>query len=261
MNFSNAARAFAEHGISQARAWWDSNPTEIGRPAGSALHKLVEDWHAGTVVIPEGANKAVYAAYILVQKPIFLIEHNWAGALGEEFDFNDMEYRLPADFCALEFNISGHRVIHIEAQNYGALLAIQVGKQWVAMMLPPGYQLPTQRAEGLAGIIQITGQNARALAVVLDSGIATSNEVQAAAALNKARAKSGKIPISDYHVVYLRAQHERVDADDSGIGSRKRLHFRRGHYRHFADGKRKTWIRWTLAGDPNLGFIEKRYRL
>jgi hypothetical protein len=38
-----------------------------------------------------------------------------------------------------------------------------------------------------------------------------------------------------------------------------RLHFRRRHWRHFVN--HKTWIKWTLVGDPDLGFIDKDYRL
>jgi hypothetical protein len=42
-------------------------------------------------------------------------------------------------------------------------------------------------------------------------------------------------------------------------GRKKRLHFRRGHWRHYET--HKTWIKWMLVGDPDLGFIEKQYRL
>jgi hypothetical protein len=30
-------------------------------------------------------------------------------------------------------------------------------------------------------------------------------------------------------------------------------------WRHFVS--HKTWIKWTLVGDPDLGFIDKEYRL
>lgn len=37
------------------------------------------------------------------------------------------------------------------------------------------------------------------------------------------------------------------------------MHFVRGHWRHYEVSK--TWIRWHLRGDPDLGFIDKEYRL
>ena len=39
----------------------------------------------------------------------------------------------------------------------------------------------------------------------------------------------------------------------------KRLHFVRGHWRRYEE--HKTWIRWRLRGDPDLGFIDKSYRI
>lgn len=38
-----------------------------------------------------------------------------------------------------------------------------------------------------------------------------------------------------------------------------RLHFVRGHWRRYAN--HKTWLKWFLRGDPDLGFIDKHYRL
>lgn len=61
-------------------------------------------------------------------------------------------------------------------------------------------------------------------------------------------------------IVDLARRHRIANpAEPSGNGSRKRLHFRRGHWRHYES--MKTWIRWCLAGDPDLGFIDKHYTL
>jgi hypothetical protein len=40
--------------------------------------------------------------------------------------------------------------------------------------------------------------------------------------------------------------------------NRKRLHLRRGHWRHFATYR--TWIKWMMVGNPDLGFVDKEYR-
>lgn len=62
----------------------------------------------------------------------------------------------------------------------------------------------------------------------------------------------------------LARRHERADRLPTPAGAfehhtRKRLHFRRSHWRHYVS--HKTKIPWTLVGDPNLGFVEKEYRL
>jgi hypothetical protein len=46
---------------------------------------------------------------------------------------------------------------------------------------------------------------------------------------------------------------------DIGAAASPRLHFRRGHYRHYPN--HKLWIRWCLVGNPDLGFIDADYRL
>ncbi len=44
-----------------------------------------------------------------------------------------------------------------------------------------------------------------------------------------------------------------------GGSRRTRLHVVRGHWRHYEE--HKTWIKWHLRGDPDLGFIQKHYSL
>ena len=50
-----------------------------------------------------------------------------------------------------------------------------------------------------------------------------------------------------------------VEGPGTGTHRSPRLHFRRGHWRHYED--HKTWIRWQMVGNPDLGFVEKQYRL
>ncbi len=93
--------------------------------------------------------------------------------------------------------------------------------------------------------------------------------------LNKRRIREGKTPLRDYHVVTL-AKRLRAEPnhDHEPTGIHRRLHWRRGHWRHFntpggeiryfnADGitVSKTWINWQLVGDETLGFVDKHYRL
>ena len=73
------------------------------------------------------------------------------------------------------------------------------------------------------------------------------------------RASKGKPPLTDFHIVEL---NRRPRASSSVVGTtdaKLRLHFRRGHWRHF--DTHKTWINWTLVGNPDLGWIDKEYRI
>jgi hypothetical protein len=115
----------------------------------------------------------------------------------------------------------------------------------------------------------------RAVCIMLDAKVAVAEpRSHAGEGLNKKRLREGKTPLKDYHIVTLakrlRADYERGDP----TGIKKRLHWRRGHWRHFttpggkemyidAEGitRSRTWINWQLVGNESLGFVEKHYRL
>jgi hypothetical protein len=105
-------------------------------------------------------------------------------------------------------------------------------------------------------------QQIKACCIALDAEVAVTEPMRAPYKLNQAREKRGRPKLFDYNVVKLgsrtrSARFENEDPDREKI--RKRLHFRRGHWRHYES--HKTWIRWTLVGDPDLGFIDKHYTL
>lgn len=100
----------------------------------------------------------------------------------------------------------------------------------------------------------------RAICIALDAEVATHSVIRAPHKLNEKRSRDGKPPVSDYHVVDLARRH-RVANPSGAVGGvgKKRLHFRRGHWRHYETTK--TWVRWCLVGNPDLGFIQKSYSL
>jgi hypothetical protein len=76
--------------------------------------------------------------------------------------------------------------------------------------------------------------------------------------LNKQRAKKGKLPIFEYHIVEIpRWARERAEAQ-GGTHASPRLHWRRGHVRRLA-GERRTLVRAALVGVAENGFINKDY--
>lgn len=76
--------------------------------------------------------------------------------------------------------------------------------------------------------------------------------------------RQGKMPLYDYHVVSLAARKRYAarlpEPGDQDVERRHvRLHFVRGHWRHYEN--HKVFIKWHMRGDPDLGFIDKEYRL
>lgn len=72
------------------------------------------------------------------------------------------------------------------------------------------------------------------------------------------------MPICDHHIVNL-SRRSRVKPLEDPLDpdhhiTRRRLHFVRGHWRHYENG-RKSWLKPFFRGTPDLGFIDKEYRL
>lgn len=82
------------------------------------------------------------------------------------------------------------------------------------------------------------------------------------AKLVKKAAKHGGIPHNDYWVldVYMNDEHESSGSGEGGSHSSPRFHVRRGHIRRYQTGK-TTWVRQCVVGTPELGVINKDYRV
>lgn len=186
----------------------------------------------------------------------FVVKHDWAAAF-DGADILSGEYRLPFDSCCFEFRTNGRTVILGCAQKEEVI-------KWTAFVESGDFWCPLHRDEGAIDEDSHAGylwQQVKAICVSLDAEIATHEVVRAPAALNEKRRKAGKAPLADFHVVDLARRH-RLANPAPGCGEpphRKRLHFVRGHWRHFET--HKTWIKWHLRGNPDLGFIAKHYAL
>jgi hypothetical protein len=132
--------------------------------------------------------------------------------------------------------------------------------KFAAGYMPDWYcdDIPRQeRAKPLADMLL---RQVRAACVGLDAKVIETEIVRAPEKLNKARVKRRRTPLYDYHVLDLtRRRRSATLPEESGTHASPRCHFRRGHWRHLAAFK--SWIRWTLVGDPDLGFVDKHYKL
>ena len=180
----------------------------------------------------------------------FVVMHDWAQAFEGAEEFDDGGYPLPYDFCVFEFRMTGSNVLlFVTEQDEERRIYPIIGNGTFWFM---GSDKDPFCIEAIRQI--------RAICIALDAQVAEHDVVRSPTKLNAKRERDGKVPVNDYHVVSLakRARAKPI-ASTASTGSRKRLHFRRGHWRHYQ--AHRTWIKWMLVGDPDLGFIDKEYTL
>jgi hypothetical protein len=218
----------------------------------SRLHKLKEAMPDGRVIDGAKGNEvAAVSPAVMGVEHTFVIQHNWAAAFEGAEGLDGDSYRLPYDVCAFEFRLGNRTVILTAAQSGDSqkfTSFIEAGDFWYSPELP------------VPKLIAWLWTQVRAICIALDADVATETVIRASCKLNEKRARTGKSPLPDYRVVDLARRHRIANpAAASGTGTRKRLHFRRGHWRHFETSK--TWVKWCLVGNPDLGFIQKSYSL
>jgi len=98
---------------------------------------------------------------------------------------------------------------------------------------------------------------AKAVCVLLDSGVAEARAERPPRWHRKLMKRDGIPELKDFHKLYIRKQRSTYEPR-GGTHASPRAHFRRGHWRHLSEIK-KTWVRWTMVGDLDLGFIDKAY--
>jgi hypothetical protein len=256
----------------------------------SLWHKFVEavqNKRAFTLVEATDLEGVFDLGMALSAKPfVFVVNHDWA----KGFDKSDVlgaEWRLPADDCVFEYQLFGHRVILHWTADRGAPQSCAVyvrctsevwyyafkatyedGKlvtdkrmvEWGKQQAGGGADMPW---EDLPKYVEVCFEQVRAVCIMLGAEVATTHVVRAPAKLNYSREKKGKLPLMDYHVVELnrRKRYDPVPLEmrDDGPKTRKRFHWVRGHHRQLKN--MRIWIEWHVRGDPDLGIIEKEYRL
>jgi hypothetical protein len=245
----------------------------LGRLSETCYHKCVESWRTGKTILPRAGAPADILTILDGAPQIFLVQHDWAAAFQNATDFDEGDFRLPYQECIFEFRIAGRRtcagiasdgngmpehcLFHVETKVGWALAAVYAISQgqWIAA---------TDSKDMTAPLLNLIRDQVRAISIALEAKVATSEVVRAPYRLNQKREKSGKLPIFDYHAVSLarrvRILPREVQPGETGERHRSpRLHFVRGHFRHYEN--HKTWINWFLRGDPDLGFVDKDYRL
>lgn len=249
---SNAEKRAHLEALNELKAWCDRETLVLEKNDCSRLHLLNEAIANRRLIGNDGVVDATYVTASF--NHTFVVKHDWAKAFENASGIEDL-IKLPYEICCFEFRFSGKTFIAIACENEAVeqgvqfTLLVQCGNAW--------YCWSGEKKDD--AVTAFAWKQIRAICIALDADVATHEVVRAPHKLNEKRVKNGKEPLSDYHVVDLAKRHRVSNPLHGHSGSKKRLHFRRGHWRHYE--AMKVWVRWCLVGDPDLGFIQKNYTL
>lgn len=235
--------------------WGSNEDPQIQRNECTRIHRLADASAGGTLIDADQSNRSrvTFGEQILFS-PLrtFLVRHDWASVIKE--DWSEVQIQLPYPHCAFELMIDGVPVVQICLQPEGQPLTVTafvlIKDQWICCDAEWAKRSP---------VMQEAWIQVLACCVSLDAEVTTYEVLRAPYQLNKKRERSGKSPIMDCSVIDLSRRRRVLPLSIAQEGHRKRLHFRRGHWRHFQD--HKTWVKWMLVGNPDLGFVASRYVL
>lgn len=243
----------------------------------SCFHKAVASWRSGTILFP-GKDWTLTEKQRLTigredaERGIFLLQHNWAGAFSKAQDFEGGEFHLPYAETIFETRISGRRFcLCIAAAADEKDLCILLMESTVGWAIVGAYYIlehiwgpMDDRTDFAAPLMNLMREQTRAVCIALEAEVAVTQVVRAPYKLNQKRERAGKLPLYDFHIVELANRKRYLPVPpDGGMTERehhgRRLHFVRGHWVHYVG--HKSWRKWHLRGDPDLGFVDKEYRL
>lgn len=268
---------------------WQERGLKFEKPHGSVMHHFFDALDRGEVrfLLPDMGGKiydsAIDSKVDTEAVHSFVIEHDWSSAFKNATDFDTGAYKTPYPSCCFEFRISGKQVIAMAQDDMPErdftrtlMIFVRASSGWVLPQFAYGISddglwRPTTRmvdggpklTDHFYPLLNLIAGQIRAVCITLEANVATTDVVRASHKLNHSRERSGRHPVSDYHVVRLahRKRYNAVPEEMRSTDGRNspRLHFRRGHDRHYQNYK--VWIKWQLIGDPDLGFVDKEYRL
>lgn len=231
---------------------WQEQTPILEKNDCSRLHKLVAAHKANEIYFSDDSNAKSEDILFKDVHP-FVVQNDWAKAFEGATDYAEGDINLPYSICAFEFRISALTVIVLALQPEGAPIAC------LGFVEANGIWFCDGKKAAEAGPFQFAWNEIRAICIALEAEAAIHELQRAPAKLNRIREDEGKVPLYSYHVVKLSERHRASAKRFGGIHKSPRLHFRRGHWRHFET--HKTWIKWMLVGNPELGFVDKEYRL
>jgi hypothetical protein len=247
-----------------------SKPFQLQKADGSKIHKFNESLKC------ELGFGDRHKFILNVEKfHCFVVQHDLAMAFANVDGFTDGDFNLPYDDMIFEFCVSGLRVMLTisrrdgETEKFECAPYVDCGEVWASSRGSFSCREGKRVEEKLcwdgdvifSKLIEFLWPQVRAVCIALDAEVVTEDVVRAPHALNKAREKAGKTKLVDYSVIRLlhTRKSKALEPSSDDEKAKRRLHFVRGHWRHYVN--HKAWIKWFLRGDIDLGIIEQKYIL
>lgn len=217
-----------------------------------------------------------------------IVEHDWAALLRDQAAVTDGPFVLPFPIVLFQIKVSGQRLIlaAYQRENNPDFLDCSLLREnnnwphWREIFFFDVDRLtgkvrfteeffrrhpPSERGRVqflFAPLAQYVTNQLRCACIALDAGIA---ECAARAGQNKRAASAQKLRPAAPHVVrpLRRNGSEQAQRASDDSGRRLRWHLRRGHWHTYItrSGRVQRWVRWQFVGDPDLGIVDKEYRL
>lgn len=262
---------------------FSQGPFKLERPSGSLMHKAMTSLgsHGWTKSSTGAAGRDPNAEEADLVTHSLLVEHDWAALLGSNASTMG-EWRLPYEAQCFEFQfVGGWRAFAFVGVGTATAMTLAIrmprnlapgeGVVWITdgatfELLPDRPHLVWQPPESkpvpqIDPLVAFLFAQVRATSIMLDAEVAATEAIRAPYNTNQPPKELAALPALSHHVVRLSRKPRRYAPvpGEREKGRERRLHFRRGHWRHFATWK--TWINWMLVGNPDLGFVDKDYRL
>lgn len=146
------------------------------------------------------------------------------------------------------------------ANNYLELYKVPIGRPYFDIkerMSEKEFHMVCMRDAGseMQSILQLCS--------ILNCSNIQQSTIPAPPALNKKRAKKGKLPLYEYRVLQVKGDHPHKPG--TGSHSSPRMHVRRGHPRHYRNPdntvRKVVWIESTVVGRQDNGIVDKDYKV
>lgn len=208
------------------------------------------------------------------QSQIFLITRNLDNLIAHKEELRDAEWRLPYKYCIFEIRwrvktCSFYSVVMCEESGSGINFLLITGTfvqnkescVLFARHVTDGHLFTVDHEEQWRKwpMMELCVDQIRAACILMDADVVVREQHRIDAKLNDVRRKRGKTPFYSFHKLKLRERVAYAGTDVEHDEKRRspRLHLRRGHWRRV--GRYKTWVRWTVVGDPSHGIVDKDY--
>ena len=206
-------------------------------------------------------DKEAIESFLLTHQIQFIVEHDWHSALSKIIkDVQDNEIQLPYaetifEFSYMETPMRG--TIYQDPNTY----EIKLGNVYISTASAEVFEVrPWYLANAKEAAVFL--EHVRYTCVALETELSVKQQqpmLDFLKALKPAQRKLLKAPSVTYKILPVRKHEPKEGSVVPVVGSKQRFHVRRSHWK-MVKGERRR-IKWYFAGNIELGFVVKDYKL